>query len=106
MSDPTWHPKAGESATLSIRPESWTITGEFHDVNTVQGRIGESIYLGEFAQYEFRTGSQVLKIFEMNPHLSNRSSERELFASTTPQDVVVLRGLISCESSPFLPLWR
>ncbi len=92
VSDRTWHPKAGEAATLSIRPESWTITGEFHDVNTVRGRIGESIYLGEFAQYEFRTASQVLKIFEMNPHLSARSSERELFASTTPQDVVVLRA--------------
>jgi iron(III) transport system ATP-binding protein len=92
VSDPTWPPTAGESATLSIRPESWTITGEFQAVNTVRGRIGASIYLGEFAQYEFRAGCQVLKIFEMNPHLSNRSSDRELFASTTPQDVVVLRG--------------
>jgi ABC-type Fe3+/spermidine/putrescine transport system ATPase subunit len=92
VSDRTWYPKAGEPATLSIRPESWIITPEFHDVNTVRGRIGASIYLGEFAQYEFRTGSQTLKIFEMNPHLSTRSSELELFASTTPQDVVVLRG--------------
>jgi len=92
VSDAVWNPEPGDSATLSIRPESWTITAESRGVNSAQGRIGESIYLGEVAQYQFLAGSLALKIFEMNPHLSNRPSGRELFASAAPQDVVVLRS--------------
>ena len=92
ISDAAWKPEPGDSATLSIRPESWTIAAESRGVNSAQGRIGESIYLGEVAQYQFLAGSLALKIFEMNPHLSNRPSGRELFASAAPQDVVVLRS--------------
>ncbi|HEY5705083.1 MAG TPA: ABC transporter ATP-binding protein [Terrimicrobiaceae bacterium] len=91
LSDPAWNPAPGDSVTLSIRPESWTITTEARGINTAQGRIGEAIYLGEVAQYQFHAGPVALKIFEMNPHLSNRPPGRELFACTTPQDVVVLR---------------
>jgi iron(III) transport system ATP-binding protein len=92
ISDAAWKPEPGDSATLSIRPESWTIAAESRGVNSAQGRIGESIYLGEVAQYQFLAGSLALKIFEMNPHLSNRPFGRELFASAAPQDVVVLRS--------------
>jgi len=91
ISDPNWKPKPGDSATLSIRPESWTITTESRGRNIAQGRIGESIYLGEVAQYEFFADSLALKIFEMNPQLSNRPAGRELSAYAMPQDVVVLR---------------
>ena len=92
VSDPAWKPEPGDSATLSIRPESWTISTKSCGVNSAQGRIGESIYLGEVAQYQFLASSIALKIFEMNPHLSNRSADREFFASVMPQDVVVLRS--------------
>ena len=92
VSDPAWKPRPGDSATLSIRPESWTISPESSGVNSAQGRIGESIYLGEVAQYQFLAGSLALKIFEMNPHLSNRSADREFFVSAKPRDVVVLRS--------------
>jgi iron(III) transport system ATP-binding protein len=92
VSDPAWTPRPGEPATLSIRPESWTIDTEARGVNSTPGRIGESVYLGEVAQYQFLAGPLKLKIFEMNPHLSDRHAARELFASATPQDVVVLRA--------------
>ena len=91
VSDPAWHPATGESVTLSIRPESWTISTEAAAVNSTAGRIGESIYLGEVAQYQFCAGEQHLKIFELNPRLSNRPADRDLFASALPEDVVVLR---------------
>jgi iron(III) transport system ATP-binding protein len=90
VSDPAWKPRSGDPATLSIRPESWTITAEARGANSAQGRIGESIYLGEIAQYQFLAGPHALKIFEMNPQPSDRPPGRELYASATPQDVVVL----------------
>jgi iron(III) transport system ATP-binding protein len=92
VSDPAWNPEPGDPATLSIRPESWTLAAESRGVNSAQGRIGESIYLGEVAQYQFLAGSFALKIFEMNPHLSHPPAGRELFACAAPQDVVVLRS--------------
>jgi ABC-type Fe3+/spermidine/putrescine transport system ATPase subunit len=92
ISDPAWKPQPGEPATLSIRPESWTIASQSRGTNSAKGRIGESIYLGEVAQYQFLSGSLILKIFEMNPHLSNHPTGRKFFACAMPQDVVVLRG--------------
>ncbi|MDX2080994.1 MAG: ABC transporter ATP-binding protein [Terrimicrobiaceae bacterium] len=91
VADPNWVPKPGEESTLSIRPETWTIRESKPAGNFARGRIGESIYLGEVAQYRFAAGSQTLKIFELNPHPSARSSERDLYAYAEPEDVVVLR---------------
>jgi iron(III) transport system ATP-binding protein len=92
VSDPAWKPQIGDSATLSIRPESWTITAGAPGTNSARGQIGESIYLGEIAQYQFLAGSLALKIFEINPQPSDRPSGRELYACAAPQDVVVLRS--------------
>ena len=92
VSDPAWKPQPGDSATLSIRPECWTISAKSRGVNSAQGQIGESVYLGEVAQYQFLASSLALKIFEMNPNLSNRPVGREFFASAMPQDIVVLRS--------------
>jgi ABC-type Fe3+/spermidine/putrescine transport system ATPase subunit len=92
VSDPTWSPEPNEAVTLSIRPESWTIQSDSRPTNSTQGLIGESIYLGEVAQYQFLAGSVRLKIFEMNPRLSDRPGADRLFANVSPEDVVILRG--------------
>jgi ABC-type Fe3+/spermidine/putrescine transport system ATPase subunit len=92
ISDPEWHPSPGEAASLSIRPESWIITGEPCSGNGAKGKIGHSTYLGEFAQYQFLSGPLDLKIIEMNPHLANRPAGHEFFACAMLQDVVVLRA--------------
>jgi len=91
VGDPLWKPQPGETATLSVRPEAWTIQTDPHGPNTIKGRIGESIYLGEVAQYHFQSGNLALKIFELNPHLSSRPTDRDLFASAAPSDVVALK---------------
>ncbi len=91
VSDPAWNPQIGEAVTLSVRPEAWTIRPDASGTNTVRGRIGESIYLGEVAQYQFLAGDQALKIFELNPRLSTRPTDRDLYAAAEPDDVVVLR---------------
>lgn len=91
VSDPEWNAGVGEMVSLSIRPEAWRLT-ENAEANSVAGRIGESIYLGEVAQYLFQAGSHSLKIFELNPRLSARANDRDFYASVSPADVVVLRG--------------
>ena len=59
----------------------------------VRGRIGESIYLGEVAQYAFVTGNGTrLKIFERNPRFVDGAARGELYATVKPEDVVVLTG--------------
>jgi iron(III) transport system ATP-binding protein len=91
VAETDWTPAPGESVTLSIRPEAWTIRDTPAPHNSTPGRIGESIYLGEIAQYQFQAGSQALKIFELNPDLTHRSTDRDLHVTATPDDVVILR---------------
>ena len=91
IADPNWLPKPGEDVTVSIRPESWILSDQSELTNCLRGRIGEATYLGEIAQYQFFTDGTKLKIFELNPQLSARTSDRDLFAVAQVEDVVVLR---------------
>ena len=83
-------PAVNDNVTLSIRPECWKLSREAPVRNAVKGKIGESVYLGEVAQYDFVTHGTTLKIFELNPRFMGQSSRGELFASADPEDVVVL----------------
>jgi iron(III) transport system ATP-binding protein len=82
---------AGDRVTVSVRPECWTISTGRPDRNPVRGRIGKSVYLGENAQYDFVCGETSLKILELNPRFTDRAGAAELYASASPDDVVVLR---------------
>ena len=91
--DPTSIPAVGAAVTVSIRPECWELHRDAESRNVVRGRIGQSIYLGEVAQYEFITGNGTqLKIFERNPRFVDGSTRGELYATVEPDDVVVLVG--------------
>jgi ABC-type Fe3+/spermidine/putrescine transport system ATPase subunit len=85
------NPPVGAAVTVSIRPECWELHRHAEERNAILGRIGESIYLGEVAQYEFitRNGTH-LKIFERNPRFLDSSARGELCATVAPEDVVVL----------------
>ncbi len=89
--DPAASVKAGDEATLSIRPESWRISRECPATNAVRGRVGESVYLGELAQHEFVAGGQRLKVLELNPRFHDPAMAGELYAAALPEDVIVLR---------------
>jgi iron(III) transport system ATP-binding protein len=91
LAEAEWKPVIGEGAVVSIRPESWTLRAERGDINSVQGKIGESIYLGEVAQYRFAAALQHLKIIELNPHPSARRPGQEFHAHVNPDDVVVIK---------------
>jgi len=90
LGDPALKTSAGDAVTLSVRPECWTLGREARSHNSVRGRIGDAVYLGEVAQYDFVSGGKTLKIYELNPRFLGSSSEGDLFASVEPQDVVVL----------------
>lgn len=91
VGDPAFQPAAGAEVTISIRPECWELHREAGRRNEVKGRIGQSIYLGEVAQYEFVTSTGTeLKIYERNPRFVDGSSRGELYATVEPDDVVVL----------------
>lgn len=91
LGDPEWKPSTGDEVSLSIRPESWSLQTAPAPVNAVKGRIGESIYLGEVAQYRLQAAHHDLKIFELNPHISARGAGQEFFAVASADDVVVLK---------------
>jgi iron(III) transport system ATP-binding protein len=83
----------GASATLSIRPESWTLSASSSAVNCVSGRIADRVYLGELAQYTFTPAaapSAPLKVLELNPRFVHQDPGKDLFAAVAAEDVVVL----------------
>jgi len=90
LGDPLAKPGVGAQVTVSIRPECWKLSREPAGTNSIPGRIGECLYLGELAQYEFVSGQTTLKIFEMNPRFVGAADRGALFATADPADVVVL----------------
>ncbi len=91
LGDPARPVTAGTEVTVSIRPECWELHRDPESRNFVKGRIGECIYLGEVAQYDFVTGKGAkLKIFERNPRFVDGADRGELYATVAAEDVVVL----------------
>jgi iron(III) transport system ATP-binding protein len=88
--DPASPPAVGSAVTVSIRPECLTISTTRPTGNSIAGRIGQSVYLGENAQYDFVSGGASLKILELNPRFVDRSATEEFHACVQPEDVVVL----------------
>ena len=86
--------RAREKVTLSIRPETWKLSDKppgalAHGVpNVVHGRIVETTYLGEMAQYRFAATGFSLKVSEMNPR--SVAKDDRCYAMISAEDVVVL----------------
>lgn len=82
----------GDRVTLSIRPEAWRFSAGpgAEAVNSLPGRIEESVYLGEMAQYRVTTAiaGESLKVYEMNPRAVAASGPCVL--TVAAEDVVVL----------------
>lgn len=96
-SEPDWSPVSGETVTLSIRPECWTL-GKVHSTgeasgqpNLCSGHVASTVYLGEVAQHHFVSGGADLKVFEMNPQASSHPPDREQCLTVDSRDVVILR---------------
>lgn len=90
LGDPADQPQVGMEVTLSIRPECWRLVERGGSFNSVAGRIGQSVYLGEIAQHDFVSAGSSLKIYELNPRDTDVTQAGELYAQVEPDDVVVL----------------
>ena len=91
LGNPAAVPAPGAAVTVSNRPECWQLHREAGPCNAVRGRIGDSVYLGDVAQYSFVTGGGVsLKIVERNPSFLDSVGRGELHAMVETEDVVVL----------------
>lgn len=89
--DPDGHLVEGQKVVVSIRPECIRIDRFPAEENGFSGRIGESVYFGEIAQYQFAPdGGPELRVFELNPRHLNRGSDSVFHAYVEPDDVVVL----------------
>jgi iron(III) transport system ATP-binding protein len=83
---------------LSIRPESISLAGSGVGANgtagnTLKGRIADSIYLGEFAQYEVELpGAVRCAVAHTNPGDERLSPGQDVTLSLAPEDVAILAG--------------
>ncbi len=84
----------GTQATISIRPESVQINCNSptrDGVNRIEGTLLDTVYLGEFAQYEVRIpGDTVVKVLQQNPRTQPPQPGKKVAMEFNPADAVVL----------------
>jgi spermidine/putrescine ABC transporter ATP-binding subunit len=87
-----WTPVAGQTVTLSIRPEALTLQSLRDTPNKFHGNIIETTYLGDQVQYEFalRDGTP-LRVAEMNPASILDPGSEEIQVMVSTEDVLLLR---------------
>lgn len=91
-----WHfdrplPRVGEKVTLSVRPEAIKLKPYGMTENSTDGVIGETVYYGEVARYDFVKNGITLKISELNPKHLDHALRQGLFANVKVDDVIVLQ---------------
>ncbi|MBC7782250.1 MAG: ABC transporter ATP-binding protein [Burkholderiales bacterium] len=86
--------KVGEKVTVSVRPETISVgTTGAPAINSFDGAIHDTVYLGEVAQHLVSIGSDKtqLRVFELNPRFVARDDEvAQAKVWFDPGDVVVL----------------
>ncbi len=87
-----WRPLQGEKVVLSIRPECLSIDHAPPVQNAIAGKLTESIYLGEIAQYSLQPEGREdpLHISELNPRRVIRDTGGGFYAAAKPEDIVIL----------------
>ncbi|HMN42156.1 MAG TPA: ABC transporter ATP-binding protein [Phycisphaerales bacterium] len=81
----------GDSVVCSVRPEAWRI-GAPDGMNTVFGKVEESVYLGETAQLSVGAqGGVRVRVAALNPGAGTRAGE-SVTLGVAPEDVVVVAG--------------
>jgi len=89
LGDPSQPLPIGAPVLASVRPEAWRLTDEPAGANCLQGTLGDTTYLGELAQQEFRAGDRTLRVLQLNPR-DAADARRSAYATVQPEDVVVL----------------
>ncbi|MDG2124253.1 MAG: ABC transporter ATP-binding protein [Verrucomicrobiales bacterium] len=90
--DENWSPARGEKISISIRPECVYLTEEAETRNCIHGKLADSVYLGEIAQYVLHAKDGTpIRISQMNPVHMRSPSSQPVYAYAEPEDVVILR---------------
>jgi iron(III) transport system ATP-binding protein len=84
---PGWQAKAGDTATVSIRPEAWRLHKSGGE-NEISGKITARSYLGQRIEYLVETPIGRQQVVEMNPHLIHETGD-EVVLHASHGDVVV-----------------
>jgi iron(III) transport system ATP-binding protein len=81
----------GSEVWISLRPECLSMSqGGTNPPNSIAVTVESSTYLGELAEHRVRAGSEVLKVYELNPRGERWPAGREAALGVSPADVVVL----------------
>ncbi|MBC7981057.1 MAG: ABC transporter ATP-binding protein [Armatimonadetes bacterium] len=70
-----WQAKAGDLATVSVRPEAWRLQ-EHGGENEISGKIVGRSYLGQRIEYFVETAIGTQQVVEMNPHVIQEIAAR------------------------------
>ncbi|MES2469473.1 MAG: ABC transporter ATP-binding protein [Verrucomicrobiota bacterium] len=93
ITDPAWQPASGEKIQLCLRPEALRLTDLPAAANLLTGRLTDSVYLGELAQYTVRDSSGLLfHLSELNPAILRPADDSQVSLTVNPDDVMILRS--------------
>ena len=93
ITDPAWQPASGEKVQLCLRPEALRLTDLPAAANLLTGRLTDSVYLGELAQYTVRDSSgQLFHLSELNPAILRPADDSQVSLTVNPDDVMILRA--------------
>jgi iron(III) transport system ATP-binding protein len=89
---PRFATTAGSQLWVSLRPEclGLSASGERAGPNSFGGTVESTTYLGELAEHRVRSGSEVLRVYELNPGAARWPAGRAAVVSVAPADVVLL----------------
>jgi ABC-type Fe3+/spermidine/putrescine transport system ATPase subunit len=84
-------PGVGSEVWVSVRPECLALTGEAASaVNAVEVTVESTTYLGELAEHRVRAGTELLRVYELNPGGRSWPSGKRAVVTVAPADVVLL----------------
>ncbi|MDR0715344.1 MAG: ABC transporter ATP-binding protein [Puniceicoccales bacterium] len=83
--------RPGKKVYLSIRPECLTLSSVPMDENCINGNVGNAVYFGEVAHYDFKKNGMNMRISELNPtNFERLQRAKEVYAHVSSNDVVIL----------------
>lgn len=92
ITEKSWTPKAGERVTLCIRPEAMRLVDYRGARNSFGGKLTNYMYLGDTAQIVISGAEgQEVRITQLHPDGRAPAEDTELFASSTPEETLILR---------------
>jgi iron(III) transport system ATP-binding protein len=83
--------RPGKKVYLSIRPECLVLRKIPTNENCISGSIGNTVYFGEVAHYDFEKNGIRLRISELNPtNFERLQHATEVYAHVSSNDVIIL----------------